>query len=87
MFVIIESDIINSENERLRTLVELKEKSKDYEMTGASVIAKNPEGYSMSFIIDKGRGDGIVKNSVVLDAGGVIGRIDKVGETGHELFR
>lgn len=78
---IIESESIVSENERLRTLVDLKEKTKAYDMTGASVTAIDPSGRDSYFIIDKGTADGIAKNAVVLDSGGVIGRIDKVGTT------
>lgn len=76
---ITESDSVRSENERLRTLADLKEKNKEYNMTGASVTAIDPSGWYSYFIIDKGTNDGINKNSVVLDSGGVIGRIDKIG--------
>ena len=78
---ITESDEIRSENERLRTLVDLKEKNKNYDMAGASVTAIDPSGWYSYFIIDKGTNDGLSKNSVVLDSGGVLGRIDKIGST------
>lgn len=51
---ITESDEIRSENERLRTLVDLKEKNKNYDMTGASVTAIDPSGWYSYFIIDNG---------------------------------
>lgn len=78
---ITESDEIRSENERLRTLVDLKEKNKNYDMVGASVTAIDPSGWYSYFIIDKGTDDGLSKNSVVLDSGGVLGRIDSIGST------
>lgn len=78
---ITENDALKSENERLRTLTDLKEKNKNYEMTGASVTAIDPTGWNAYFIIDKGTGDGLSKNCVVLDSGGVIGHIDKIGTT------
>lgn len=76
-----ESDSIRSENERLRTLVDLKEKNKNYEMKAASVTAIDPTGWYSYFIIDRGADDGVLENSVVLDSGGVIGRVENVGST------
>ncbi len=70
---------IRWENERLRTLVDLKEKNDDFEMTGASVIGIDPSGWHTYFIIDKGLKDGLYKNGVVVDSGGVLGKIEALG--------
>lgn len=78
---ITENDTLKAENERLRTLTDLKEKNKNYEMTGASVTAVDPTGWNAFFMIDKGTADGLSKNCVVLDSGGVIGHIDEIGTT------
>lgn len=74
-----ENNEIRWENERLRTLVDLKEKSGDFEMTGASVIGIDPSGWHTYFIIDKGENDGLYKNGVVVDSGGVLGKIESLG--------
>ena len=76
---ITENDEIRFENERLRTLVDLDEKYSNYDMTAASVIAVDTSGWYSYFIIDKGKNYGIEKNSVVMDSGGVLGKVDEVG--------
>lgn len=78
---VTENDEIRSENERLRSLVDLGDKYKDYKTTAASVIALDSSGWYSYFIIDKGENDGIKKNSVVLDSGGVLGKVDEVGSS------
>ncbi len=77
---ITKSDATMAENERLRSLVDLKEKNNNYTMTACQVTASDPGGWSSCFIIDKGYEDGISKNCVVIDSGGVLGRIDNVGK-------
>ncbi|MBR6719890.1 MAG: rod shape-determining protein MreC [Clostridia bacterium] len=78
---VTESDEILSENERLRSLVDLSEKYRDFDTTAASVIAVDPSGWYTYFIIDKGEKDGISKNCVAMDSGGVLGKVDEVGST------
>ncbi|MDO5478271.1 MAG: rod shape-determining protein MreC [Clostridia bacterium] len=78
---VTESEQIRSENERLRSLVDLGEKYKDYDMTAASVIAVDTSGWYSYFIIDKGESDGISKNCVAMDSGGVLGKVDEVGSS------
>lgn len=76
-----ESSSLRSENERLRTLVDLKEKNKNYEMVAATVTAIDPSGWYSYFIIDRGTDDGLSLNAVVMDSGGVIGSIKNIGST------
>ena len=76
---VTENDEIRSENERLRKLVDLKDKKGEYETTAASVISVDPTGWHSYFIIDKGEADGLKKNCVVYDSGGVLGKIDEIG--------
>lgn len=76
---VAENNEIKSENERLRALVDLKEKKKDFEMTAASVISVDPTGWYSYFIIDKGENDGLKEDAVVLDSGGVLGKIETLG--------
>ena len=79
--MVTENDEIRSENERLRKLVELKERNDEFETTAASVISVDPTGWHSYFIIDKGEKDGIKKNCVVFDSGGVLGKVDEIGDT------
>lgn len=68
---------MNEENARLRTLLEFKQRTK-LSMVSAEVIAKNPNNWINSFIIDKGFVDGIPKNSAVCSAKGLLGRVSEV---------
>ncbi len=76
---VTESDEIRLENDRLRKLVDLKERKAEYETTAASVISVDPTGWHTYFILDKGENDGLTKNCVVFDSGGVLGKIDELG--------
>ncbi len=76
-----ENNEIRWENERLRTLVDLKDKNTDFEMTGAEVIGIDPSGWHTYFIINKGLNDGLYKNGVVVDSGGVLGKIESLGSS------
>ena len=76
---VTENNEIKSENERLRALVDLKDKRSEFEMTAASVISVDPTGWYSYFIIDKGQKDGLKEDMVVLDSGGVLGKIETIG--------
>lgn len=70
-----------NENERLRELLELKHKEKNFETVGAEVIAKDPGNYFTIFTIDKGSLNGLNKNNVVICDKGLIGYIFDIGAT------
>ena len=76
---VTENNEIKSENERLRALVDLKDKRSEFEMTAASVISVDPTGWYSYFIIDKGQKDGLKEDMVVLDSGGGLGKIETIG--------
>ncbi len=76
---VAQNNEIRSENERLRALVDIKEKHSEFEMTAASVISVDPTGWYSYFIIDKGEKDGLEEDCVVLDSGGVLGKIETIG--------
>ena len=71
--------LIETENEELAALLELKRKYPAYKTVGANVISVDPGNWSANFIIDRGRGDGFSKNMVVLAPGGLVGRITETG--------
>lgn len=64
---------------RLRELYELDQRYADYPKTGARVIAKDPGNWYSVFTIDKGSGDGIEVDMVVLAGAGLVGKIVEVG--------
>jgi rod shape-determining protein MreC len=67
------------ELEDLRSLYKLDRSYSDYAKVAANVIGKDSGNWFHSFIIDKGRKDGIEKDMNVLSGSGLVGIVTKVG--------
>ncbi len=67
------SDLKN-ENDRLRDLVRLK-KSIGLETVAAEILARNPNDWIGSLIIDKGSSAGVKKDSAVCSSRGLLGKV------------
>jgi rod shape-determining protein MreC len=65
------------ENERLRALIEFKEKSR-FGVMPAEVIGHSPSRVNSSILIDRGSRDGVEKNMAVVTADGVVGKTIEV---------
>ena len=74
-------DSFAMENERLRALLELKERQKEFDTIGAEIIGRNASNYSDVFTIDKGSLSGIRQNAAVLSSDGLVGYVLEVGTT------
>lgn len=68
---------LTAENERLKALLELKEKSK-YRILAARIIGRDPSVWFDSSIIDRGSLDGVKTNMPVVTDGGLVGRVTAV---------
>ncbi len=68
---------LNSENERLRGLLDLKEKAK-YKVLNARIIGRDPSIWFDSSIINRGSMDGVKLNMPVVTNGGLVGRVTAV---------
>lgn len=68
-----------SENERLRGLLNFKKKI-GFNTISAEVIARDPNDWLSSFVINKGKGDGIKKDSAVCASKGLLGKVVELGE-------
>ncbi|MEO8649675.1 MAG: rod shape-determining protein MreC [Acidobacteriota bacterium] len=68
---------LTSENERLRGLLDLKEKSK-YKVLTARIIGRDPSVWFDSSIINRGTLDGVKLNMPVVTNGGLLGRVTAV---------
>jgi rod shape-determining protein MreC len=66
------------ENQRLRALLDFKEKSQ-YQMVTASVIARDPSVWFNTVTIDRGSSSGVELNMPVVTPGGIVGRVIGVG--------
>jgi len=66
-----------SENERLRSLLNLKEHSK-YNVLIARIIGRDPSVWFDSSIVNRGSLDGVALNMPVVTDGGLVGRVTAV---------
>ena len=67
------------ELQRLRELYQLDQYYSDYKTIGARVTANDSGNWFSSFVIDKGKNDGIKVDMNVLAGGGLVGIITEVG--------
>lgn len=68
---------LTTENERLKAMLDLKEKSQ-YKVLTARIIGRDPSVWFDSSIINRGSLDGVKLNMPVVDDGGIIGRVTAV---------
>lgn len=68
---------LNLENERLRSFLDLKEKSK-YKPLMARIIGRDPSVWFDSSIVNRGSMDGVKLNMPVVTNGGLVGRVTAV---------
>lgn len=68
-----------AENDRLRSLLELRESRTEFKSTAANVIGKESNELRSIITIDKGSKHGVEKNSVVLVSEGLVGNVFEVG--------
>lgn len=74
-----------SELTRLRELYKLDQDYSDYEKVGARVIANNGSNWFNSFVIDKGKKDGIKVDMNVIAGSGLVGIVTSVGDNWAEV--
>jgi rod shape-determining protein MreC len=68
---------LSSENSRLLSLLDLKERSQ-YKVLTARIIGRDPSAWFDSSIINRGSLDGVSLNMPVVTEGGVVGRVSAV---------
>ena len=67
------------ELERLRELYKLDEYYSDYKTVGARVTSNDSGNWFSSFVIDKGKNDGVKADMNVMAEGGLVGIVTEVG--------
>lgn len=71
----------SEENQRLRELLNLREKNSSYEMESCKVVLWSASNWSSAFTISKGSSSGIEKGDpVVTEYGVVVGQVSELGE-------
>ena len=63
----------------LRQLYELDQKYSEYEKIGARVIGKDTGNWFSTFLIDKGKNDGVLVDMNVMAGSGLVGIVTEVG--------
>ncbi|MDW2875778.1 MULTISPECIES: rod shape-determining protein MreC [Bacillaceae] len=73
----LEADVqrLKDENEKLQTILDKKGDLSKYKPIQATVIARNPDRWEETLIINKGEKDGLEKDMAVITAGGLIGKV------------
>ncbi len=75
-----ESQGANAENERLRTLLDLKRSHTDYTLLDASIISWGSSNWSSTFDLDKGSFSGVeTGDCVITENGFVVGVVTETG--------
>ncbi|HEY5524096.1 MAG TPA: rod shape-determining protein MreC [Clostridium sp.] len=69
---------LQSENERLRALLDFKEQRNNYNYITTNIIGISGGGIIDGYAVDKGTNDGIEKGMVVIAANGLVGKVSKV---------
>ncbi len=72
-------DELSKENARLRSMLELRESSTEFEVKAASVIGTDTQNWTSVLKLDKGLSDGIKKNDAVITESGLVGYVCSVG--------
>ena len=69
---------IMAENSRLRTMLDYKQKSPQFDFVIAAVMSRDPGNWTNTIIIDKGTSDGLAKDMPVVTSQGLVGNIVQV---------
>jgi len=70
---------VSEENKRLSSLLDFK-KGFGFRTVSAEVIARGPENWTGSFVIDKGIADGIKGQAAVCSSKGLLGKVAEAGK-------
>ncbi|MCR4943203.1 MAG: rod shape-determining protein MreC [Clostridium sp.] len=76
---ITEDADLEAENERLKSLLDLKDRNANYDYIAINIIAYAGDGVIDGYVVDKGQNDGIEKNMVVISSEGLVGQVSSVG--------
>lgn len=75
-----EINVLETENEDLKEMLDIKEKYNHFKKVYAKVITRSYDNWSETFVIDKGSVDGIKEKQTVIAADGLVGYISHVEE-------
>lgn len=76
-----ETEELKKENTRLRSMLDMRERTVEYETETAEVIAKDAGNWFVAFTVDKGSADGVELYDPVITDKGLVGYVSEVGTT------
>lgn len=82
---LVDYETLKNENEQLREVAGVQEKSEDYKAVGGTIIARDATDRYYSFTIDAGSKDGIEENDPVVTSRGLVGIVTKVYPTSAQV--
>ena len=77
---------LEAENGKMKHELNLTESLSEYTTVHATVIARNPDQWMESLVINVGANEGIQKNMSVMSGNGLIGRIIEVNPTSSKVL-
>lgn len=72
--------VYKTENDRLRSMLGLKDTYKNFELESANIIGKDSTRWFLSLTIDKGTDNGIEMSDTVITPDGLVGHISDLGK-------
>ncbi|ATY57212.1 TPA: rod shape-determining protein MreC [Staphylococcus argenteus] len=75
---------LEAENNKLKKELDLKDISK-YDPISTTVLARNPDQWMNTLVIDKGSKSGITSNMAVMTSQGFVGRVTKVNKFSSQV--
>lgn len=76
---LLEYQTLKDENERLREILNFKNKKNSYDYIGTEIIGYSGESFAYGYIVDKGENDGITKDMIVISNDGLVGKVTSTG--------
>ena len=74
-----DNEVLRSENDWLKKVLDLKNKNPDFELTDADIISFEAGNYSTVLTLNRGTVHGIKKNMPVITPDGVLGYVSETG--------
>lgn len=76
---------IKAENEELRRLLDMRDRTEGYELLQAAVITRDVTDWFNEFTIDLGTRDGVVNGTVVITSYGLVGIVYNAGSSSAKV--
>lgn len=77
---------LETENEKLRKELDLKNLLSEFTIKSGTVISRNPDQWTETLIADVGANQGIQENMAVMAGNGLIGRVSEVYPTSSKIL-